>query len=216
MPANKKTAKKRKAKTINSKKQPGKTKQSANSKEQSTSKMQKSFPIVGIGASAGGPEALEGFFSNIPAQSGLAFVVVQHLAPMHRSIMDSLLKKYTGMRILQVHDGMKIEPGCIYLNPPDKDMTIINATLCLIEPSAPHGGRLPINCFFRSLAADQGERAICIILSGTGSDGTLGLKAVKGEGGLAIVQEEKQAKYDSMPRSAIDTGLVDFVLPVVV
>jgi len=214
MPANKKTAKKRKAKKINSKEQPGETKQAANSKKRSTSKKQKSFPIVGIGASAGGLEALERFFSNIPAQSGLAFVVVQHLAPHHRSIMDSLLKKYTGMRILQAQDGMKIEPNCIYLNPPDKDMTVMNATLCLMEPSVPHGGRLPINCFFRSLAADQREKAICIILSGTGSDGTLGLKAIKGEGGIAIVQEEKQAKYDSMPRSAIDTDMVDFVLPV--
>ena len=166
MPANKKTAKKRKAKKINSKKQPGKTKQSANSKEQSTPKKNKGFPIVGIGASAGGLEALEGFFSHIPVKSEIAFVVVQHLAPMHRSIMDSLLKKYTRMKILQVHDGMKIEPSCIYLNPPDKDMTVINATLCLMEPSAPHGSRLPINCFFRSLAADQREMAICIILSG--------------------------------------------------
>ena len=172
------------------------------------------FCIVGIGASAGGLEALEGLFSQIPSAPNLAFIVIQHLATRHKSIMGSLLQKYTGMNILQVQDGMKVEPNTIYLNQPDKDVALMNGVIYLTDPQETHAVRLPIDFFFRSLAEDQRERAICIILSGTGSDGTLGLKAVKGEGGLTMVQEEKQAKYDSMPRSAINTGLVDFALPV--
>lgn len=170
--------------------------------------------IVGIGASAGGLEALEGLFSKMPSASGIAFVVIQHLAPKHESIMGSLLKRYTDMRILQVSDGMKAEPDTIYLNLPDRDVSVMNGVFYLTEPQESHSARLPIDFFFRSLAADQRERAICIILSGTGTDGTLGLKAVKGEGGMTMVQDEKQAKYDSMPRNAVNTGLVDFILPV--
>jgi two-component system, chemotaxis family, CheB/CheR fusion protein len=170
--------------------------------------------IVGIGASAGGLEALDGFFRNMPSNSGMAFVVIQHLAPQHVSSMDSLLKRYTAMQVLNIEDGLRVKPNHIYLNPPDKHVVIMNGKLCLMEPKEPHGVRMPINYFLRSLAEDKGEKAICIILSGTGSDGTLGLKAVKGEGGLALAQDERQAKFDSMPRNAIDTGLVDFVLPV--
>jgi len=172
------------------------------------------FPIVGIGASAGGLEALDGFFRHIPSNSGMAFVVIQHLAPQHVSTMDSLLKRYTEMQVLNIEDGIRVKPNHIYLNPPDKHVVIMNGRLCLMEPKEPHGVRMPINYFLRSLAEDKGEKAICIVLSGTGSDGTLGLKAVKGEGGLALAQDERQAKYDSMPRNAIDTGLVDIVLPV--
>lgn len=170
--------------------------------------------IVGIGASAGGLEALDGFFRHMPSNSGMAFVVIQHLAPQHISSMDSLLKRYTQMQVLNIEDGIRAKPNHIYLNPPDKHVVIMNGKLCLMEPKEPHGVRMPINYFLRSLAEDKGEKAICIILSGTGSDGTLGLKAVKGEGGLALAQDERQAKFDSMPRNAIDTGLVDFVLPV--
>ena len=171
------------------------------------------FPIVGIGASAGGLEALDGFFRHMPSNSGMAFVVIQHLAPQHVSAMDSLLRRYTDMPVLNIEDGIRVKPNHIYLNPPDKHVMIMNGRLCLMEPKEPHGVRMPINYFLRSLAEDKGEKAICIILSGTGSDGTLGLKAVKGEGGLALTQDERQAKFDGMPRNAIDTGLVDFVLP---
>jgi two-component system CheB/CheR fusion protein len=172
------------------------------------------FPIVGIGASAGGLEAIEGFFANTPPEVKIAFVIIQHLAPEHKSIMGSLLEKYTKLRVAEVRDGMKITPGCVYLNPPNRDVSIKGGRLYLSEPTQPRGVHLPIDYFFRSLAESQGDKAVCIILSGTGTDGTLGLKAIKGEGGMAMAQEETQAKYDSMPRSAIDTGLVDYILPV--
>jgi two-component system CheB/CheR fusion protein len=174
----------------------------------------KGFPIVGIGASAGGLEALEGLFSRMPLDATMAFVIIQHLDPKHKSIMGTLLRKHTKMKIVEIEDGVRVEPNCVYLRPPNKDVTIINRTLQLMDPQEGHGARLTIDSFFRSLSEDQGEKAICIILSGTGTDGTLGLKAIKGEGGMTMVQEEKQAKYDGMPRSAIDTGLVDYILPV--
>ncbi len=175
---------------------------------------EKGFPIVGIGASAGGLEALEGFFSHVPSKPNMAFVVIQHLAPKHKSLMDSILKRRTQMDVLAVEDGRKIEANCVYLNPPDRDVAIMDGTLHLLDPVQKHGIRLPIDYFFRSLAQDQREKAICIVLSGTATDGTLGVRAIKGEGGMAMAQEEKQAQYDSMPKSAIDTGLVDFILPV--
>ncbi len=172
------------------------------------------FPIVGIGASAGGLEALEGFFSNMPDNSNLAVVVIQHLAPKYKSIMATLLNKYTTMKILEINDGMRALPNCVYLNTPGMDVAIMNRTFQLIQPLEPHAYRLPIDFFFRSLADDLGEKAICIVLSGTGTDGTLGLKAIKGAGGMTMAQDETEAKYDSMPRSAINTGAVDLVLPV--
>jgi two-component system CheB/CheR fusion protein len=173
----------------------------------------KSFPIVAMGASAGGLDALEQFYNNMPSDTGLAFVIVQHLDPTHKSILVDLLKNYTAMKAFEVRDGMKIEPNCTYIIPPNWDMGIWHGTLQLIKPTAPRGLRLPIDFFFRSLAQDQGERAMCIVLSGTGTDGTLGLKAVKENGGLTMVQDPGSAKYDGMLRSAIATGVVDFVLP---
>ncbi len=172
------------------------------------------FPVVGIGASAGGLEALELFFTYMPPEAGIAFVVIQHLDPKHKSIMDELLKRHTTMRVLQAEDGVTLEPNSVYLNQPDKDVGIFNGKFQLTDPVEIHRVRLPINHFFRSLAEDQGENAICIILSGSGSDGTLGLKEIKGSGGMVMVQKPEQAQYDSMPRSAIETGLVDYVLPV--
>ena len=172
------------------------------------------FPIVGIGASAGGLEALEGFFYNMPDNSNLAVVVIQHLAPKHKNIIATLLNKYTTMKMLEIDDGMRALPNCVYLNPPGMDVAIINRTFQLIQPLEPHASRLPIDFFFRSLADDLGEKAICIVLSGTGTDGTLGLKAVKGAGGMTMAQDETEAKYDSMPGSAINTGAVNLVLPV--
>lgn len=172
------------------------------------------FHVVGMGASAGGLEAFSQFFSHMPEDSGMAFVLVPHLDPTHKSIIDELLKKYTNMPVSQVDDGMKVKPNHVYIIPPDRNMAIFHGTLQLIEPTERRGLRHPVDYFFRSLAEDQGEKAISIILSGTGTEGTLGLKAIKGEGGLVIVQDIKTAKYDGMPGSAISTGLVDYVLPV--
>ena len=174
----------------------------------------KSFPIVGIGASAGGLEALETFFDHLPPAPGMALVIIQHLSSKHKSIMGQILQRHTILPVQKVEDGLEVSPDTVYFNPPDREVAIFNGRLHLMEPRAGQVVRLPIDYFFRSLAEDLGERAICIVLSGTGSDGTLGLQAVKGAGGLALAQEERQAKYPFMPRSAILTGLVDHVLPV--
>ncbi len=172
------------------------------------------FPVVGIGASAGGLAAFEAFFSGMPANDpGMAFVLVQHLAPDHKSILADLVKRYTRMQVFEVTQGMAVKPNCTYIIPPNRNMALLDGTLQLLEQEASRGQRLPIDFFFRSLAQDQQERAICIVLSGTGSDGTLGMRAVKGEGGMSIAQNPTSAEYDGMPRSAIDTGLVDYVLP---
>ena len=173
------------------------------------------FPVVGIGASAGGLAAIEKFLAAMPpdTESGMAFVIVQHLDPDHKSILLDLVKKYTRMQAFKIEDGMQVQPNCVYVIPPNKDLAFLHGRLHLMEPGAPRGLRLPIDFFFRSLAQDRHERAICIVLSGTGSDGTLGLKAVKGEGGMAMAQTPESAGYDGMPGSAIATGLVDYVLP---
>jgi two-component system, chemotaxis family, CheB/CheR fusion protein len=173
------------------------------------------FPVVGIGASAGGLAAFEAFFSGMPAGTdpGMAFVLVQHLAPDHKSILTDLIRRYTRMRVFEVEDGMAVDPNCAYIIPPGRDMAFLNGTLQLLEPTAPRGQRLPIDFFFRSLAQDQRERAIGIVLSGTGSDGTLGIRSIKGEGGMVMAQNPASTEYDGMPRSAIATGLVDYELP---
>jgi two-component system, chemotaxis family, CheB/CheR fusion protein len=172
------------------------------------------FPIVGIGASAGGLAAFEAFFSGMPAigDPGMAFVIVQHLAPDHKSILTDLIRRYTRMQVFEVEDGMAVTPNQAYIIPPGRDMAFFNGTLQLLEPAAPRGQRMPIDFFFRSLARDQRERAIGIVLSGTGSDGTLGVRAIKGEGGMVMAQNPASTEYDGMPRSAIATGLVDFEL----
>ena len=172
------------------------------------------FPIVGIGASAGGLAAFEAFLSGMPTDSdpGMAFVLVQHLAPDHKSILSELVRSYTRMQVFEVEDSIQVQPNCTYIIPPNHDMALLNGALHLLQPSAPRGQRLPIDFFFHSLAQDQRERAICIVLSGTGSDGTLGARAVKDGGGLVMVQTPASTEYDGMPRSAINTGLVDFVL----
>ncbi|GJQ58598.1 MAG: chemotaxis protein CheR [Candidatus Scalindua sp.] len=182
--------------------------------EETEKKNGKPFPIVGLGASAGGLEALEGFVSHLPSNVNIPFVIIQHLSPKYKSIMPELLKKYTPLRIFVIEEGMKIEPNCIYLNPPNKYVSLIHCTFQLTEPGEAHGPKLSIDHFFRSLSEERGEKAICVVLSGTGTDGTLGLKAVKSEGGMTMAQDELQAKYNGMPRSAIETGLVDYVLTV--
>ena len=170
--------------------------------------------IVGIGASAGGLETLEAFFRKMPSDSGIAFVIIQHLSPKHKSIMAALLAKHTQMAVREIEDATPLESNCVYLNPPNKNVAIYNQILHLMEPVKTGAINMPIDYFFRSLSEDQKEKAIAIILSGTASDGTLGIKAVKGEGGMVMVQDPDTAKYEGMPKSAIETGLVDFILPV--
>jgi len=143
----------------------------------------------------------------------MAFVVVQHLAPDYKSILTELIQRYTRMQVFEVEDGMVIRPECTYIIPPNHDMAFMNGALQLLEPTAPRGQRLPIDFFFRSLAQDQHAQAIGIVLSGTGSDGTQGVRAIKGEGGMVMAQSLDSTEYDGMPRSAVATGMVDFVLP---
>ena len=174
-----------------------------------------SFPIVGIGASAGGLAAFSAFFSGMPAAANpnMAFVLVQHLAPDHKSILSDLVKRFTRMQVFEVEDGMTVQPNCAYIIPPNVDMAFLDGNLHLLEPSKPRGQRLPIDFLFRSLAQDQHERAICIVLSGTGSDGTLGVRAIKEAGGMVMVQSPESTEFDGMPRNAIATGMVDYTLP---
>lgn len=170
------------------------------------------FHIVGIGASAGGLEAFEQFFTNMPTDSGMAFVLVQHLDPLHKSILSDLLRRYTKMKVMEVKDGTMVEPNTVFVIPPNRYMAIMHRKLHLLEPKEVPGLRIPIDYFFRSLAEDQKEKAICIVLSGTGTEGALGIRAIKGEGGMAIVQDPESAKYDGMPRNAVATGLADYIL----
>ena len=143
------------------------------------------FPVVGIGASAGGLAAFEDFLSAMPAdgEPGMAFVLVQHLAPEHKSLLAELIKRYTRMQVFEVEDGVVVAPNCVYIIPPKRDLAFHHGALHLLDPVLPRGQHLPIDFFFRSLAQDQHENAICVILSGTGRDGTQGARAVKGEGG---------------------------------
>src|SRR6056297_651213 len=171
------------------------------------------FPVIGIGASAGGLEALQEFFKNMPEDSGAGFVVVQHLSPDYKSLMDELLSRVTNMYIYRVEDGMAVHKNCIYLIPPGQNMTIFKGKLFLTKQQHGRSLNLPIDIFMRSLAKDQGKNAIGIVLSGTGSDGTLGIRAIKEYGGMVIAQDDQSAKFDGMPRSSISTGGVDYILP---
>jgi len=171
------------------------------------------FPIVGIGASAGGLEALEQFLRHVPERIGMAFVIVQHLDPTRKGVLAALLQRSTTMSVVQVKDHTEVRPDCVYVIPPDKDMSILHGVLHLRAPAEPRGLRLPVDFFLRSLADDSHDLAIGVILSGMGSDGTLGLAAIKESAGVVFVQEPASAKFDGMPRSAIDAGLADFVAP---
>ncbi len=172
-----------------------------------------SFHIVGVGASAGGLEALETLFDHVPAQCGMAFVVVQHLSPDFKSMMDELLARRTKMAVHRVQDGMRVQPNSVYLIPPKKEMIIQGGQLLLSDKDPSQGLSLPIDTFFRSLAQDAGDRSVGVILSGTGSDGSRGVKAIHDAGGLVIAQSEESARFDGMPKAAIETGVVDLVLP---
>ncbi len=170
--------------------------------------------IVALGASAGGLEAFQKFFTHTPPDTGFGFVVVSHLDPEHSSIMPELMAKYSTMPVREITDNMAVEPDHIYIIPPNTELSIYGGVLRLAGPSKPRGYRMPIDRFFRSLAEDQGNNAICVVLSGSGSDGTLGLRAVKEHGGAAVVQDPETARFPDMPRSAVATGLADRILPV--
>ena len=171
------------------------------------------FPVVGIGASAGGLQAMEQFFRNVPPTSGVAYVVVQHLDPNPSGTLPALLQHFAPIPVKQVQDGVKVEPDHCYVIPPNFDMSLMHGTLYLLPQATPRRLNLPIDFFFRSLASDQRERAIAVVLSGMGFDGTIGLRAIKERGGAVFVQAPGSAQYDSMPRSAIDAGLPDMVAP---
>ncbi len=171
-----------------------------------------SFPIVGIGSSAGGLEPLQTLFRALPEGNGLAFVVAAHLDPTHESHLASLLARCTSMPVTQVEKKVHVEAEHVYVIAPDQDLTIEKGILHPHKPTAPRGHRHPVDSFFRSLAEDQGERAVAIVLSGTGTNGSLGLRFIKAEGGIVIAQEPDSATFEGMPRSAIGTGVVDLVL----
>ena len=167
------------------------------------------LPLVGIGASAGGLEALEKFLAHVPPLSGLAFGIVQHLDPTVEDMLPELLQRVTTMIVVQARDRMQVSPNCVYVIPPNKDMALRSGLLRLTHPVSARGSRLPINFFFQSLAEEQGARSVGVILSGMGSDGCSGLRAIKAQGGLGLAQDPADARFDSMPRSAIAAGLVD-------
>lgn len=169
--------------------------------------------VVGIAASAGGLEALGQFITHLPPNSAMGYVVVQHMAPQHRSMLSQLLGRQTDMKVVEITDGMQVEPNGIYITPPNADLEIIGGLLRLRPPRQAIGPKPSVDTFFSSLAEDQGENAVGIILSGTGSDGSHGVRALKAAGGVVMAQDEGSARYYGMPRSAIETGCVDFVMP---
>jgi chemotaxis methyl-accepting protein methylase len=173
------------------------------------------FLVVGIGASAGSLAALEGLFSAIPSdtEKGMAFVLAQHLAPDHESRLSELVQRYTRMHVFAVEDGMRVEPSRVYVIPPNRNLSLLNGTLALSAPPVSCARQFPIDFFFRSLARECGERAVGVLLSGTGTDGTLGARAIKMGGGLVIAQSAESSAYDGMSRSVIASGTVDYVLP---
>ena len=171
--------------------------------------------IVGIGASAGGLEAFKTFFANMPADTGMAFVLVQHLDPHHKSMLVDLLGRHTEMKVVEARDGVPVVANRVFIIPPDATLTITDGALRVTKPAPPREHRRPIDTFFASLAEDQGEHAVCIVLSGTGSDGTLGLRKIKEHGGLTLAQAEfDPTAMSGMPQSAAATGLVDHIMPV--
>jgi len=172
-----------------------------------------SFPIVGIGASAGGLEAFKELLTSLPEKMGMAYVLVPHLDPDHRSVLSEILSRITKIPVAEVLDGMPVDRDCVYVIPPNKTMGISGGKFALIEREHSQSPHLPIDYFFAALAADQGDRAIGIILSGTASDGTQGCIAIKVAGGITFAQDEKTAKYPDMPANAIRGGSIDFVLP---
>ncbi|MFA5418540.1 MAG: chemotaxis protein CheB, partial [Bacteroidales bacterium] len=192
---------------------PGKLKSGTSPTEKKSVPKSKKFPIACIGASAGGLEALEQFLGNVPVNSGIAYVVIQHLDPTQKGMLPELLQRISPMKVYQVKDPTRVKVNGVYVIPPNKSMSISKGILHLVNPLEIRGLRLPIDYFLRSLAIDLKEHAIGIILSGMGSDGSLGLSSIKENGGIVMVQEPKTAKFDSMPRNAIDSVVIDIVAP---
>ena len=182
--------------------------------ENSSANAQPSFPIVGVGASAGGVEALQVLFRSLPASMGAAYVVVVHLAPDYESKLADILAKSTLMKVLQVVNDTAVEPDTVYIIPPNRYLLLKGGILRLEPMPAPRPLPRAIDCLFISLAEEQQEKAICIVLTGADHDGTVGLKAIKAVGGMVIAQAPETAQHPGMPESAIDTGLVDYVLPI--
>src|SRR3954467_3436759 len=170
--------------------------------------------VVGLGASAGGISPLQQFFTDMKADTGLAFVVVMHLSPEFESQLASVIQQKTPMPVTQVTEAVRVRPNHVYVIPPNHQLTFEDSTLHLVPPQQPPGRRVTIDLFFRTLAHAYGQRAVCVILSGTDSDGVIGLKHIRAQGGLTIVQDPNEADHDSMPMTAISTGMVDWVLPV--
>ncbi len=172
------------------------------------------FAVVGIGASAGGLDAFKRFFSAMPGKPGMAFVLIQHLDPTHQSLTSELLARRTEMPVVEATDNLQIAVDHVYVIPPNCYLAISGEKLHLSEPLERRGLRVPVDFFFRSLAEDRHEQAIGVLLSGTGSDGTNGVREIKAAGGMVMVQEPETTEWEGMPRSAIATGVVDYVLPV--
>src|SRR5688500_11453721 len=170
--------------------------------------------VVGLGASAGGIAVLQQFFSDMPQESGLAFVVVMHLSPEHESNLAGVIAQKTSMPVMQVTEPVKVKPNHIYVIPPNHQLTFEDSTLHLVAPQQALGRRVTIDLFFRTLAQAYGQRAVGVILSGSDSDGVIGLKHIRAQGGVTIAQDPNEAEHDSMPATAISTGMVDWVLPV--
>ena len=171
----------------------------------------KSFPVVGIGASAGGLEAVSEMIAELPATTGMAFLLVQHLDPVHESFLTELLAKKAAFTVETAADGAILRPDRLYVIPPNAIMTVADGVLRLRSRDGEEHPRKPVNILFRSLAEQLGHRAIAVVLSGTDSDGAQGMEAIKGAGGITMAQEPASAKFDGMPKSAIATGFVDFV-----
>jgi two-component system CheB/CheR fusion protein len=192
---------------------PGKLKSIKSPKVKTSDSDTALFPIVGIGASAGGLEAIEQFLEYVPENSGMAYIVVQHLDPTHKGMLPELLQRVSKMKVFQVKDRMVVRPNCVYVIPPNKTMSIRKGILHLFQPIQARGQRLPIDFFLQSLADDRKELGVGLILSGMGSDGSLGLRAIKEKNGIVMVQDPESAKFDSMPRNAINSVLMDIVAP---
>jgi two-component system CheB/CheR fusion protein len=192
---------------------PGKLKSLKSPKVKTSDSDTALFPIVGIGASAGGLEAIEQFLEYVPENSGMAYIVVQHLDPTHKGMLPELLQRVSKMKVFQVKDRMVVRPNCVYVIPPNKTMSIRKGILHLFQPIQARGQRLPIDFFLQSLADDRKELGVGLILSGMGSDGSLGLRAIKEKNGIVMAQDPESAKFDSMPRNAIDSVPMDIVAP---
>jgi two-component system CheB/CheR fusion protein len=171
------------------------------------------MPVVGIGASAGGLDACRKLLECLPSDTGMAFILVQHLDPSHESLMASLLSTNTGMSVKQAEQDMPIEPNHLYVIPPGTYLSVAHGTLQVSPPAHQHGSRLPFDFLLHSIAAEYGTLGFCVVLSGTGADGTAGLASIKGRQGYAIAQTPDDAGYSGMPQSAISSGLVDLVAP---